>query len=115
MSNTAAGESDPTMQAFRPRSAIASWRPTRSAASRGNAEHHPLILPVNYGLDGTSVVIRTRPGMPQRAAEHANVTFEVDDMARRTRARRTATNSSPAHTRPVSSRGHRASTAGGCG
>ena len=40
----------------------------------------PLILPVNYGLDGTTVVIRTRPGTLQQAAEHANVTFEVDEI-----------------------------------
>src|SRR4051812_22577693 len=24
-----------------------------------NAEHYPLIIPVNYGLDGTTIVIRT--------------------------------------------------------
>jgi nitroimidazol reductase NimA-like FMN-containing flavoprotein (pyridoxamine 5'-phosphate oxidase superfamily) len=51
-----------------------------------NAEHYPLIFPVNYGLDGTTVVIRTRPGTILRAAEHANVTFEVDEIDRRTRS-----------------------------
>jgi nitroimidazol reductase NimA-like FMN-containing flavoprotein (pyridoxamine 5'-phosphate oxidase superfamily) len=49
-----------------------------------NAEHYPLIFPVNYGLDGTTVVIRTRPGTILRAAEHANVTFEVDEIDRQT-------------------------------
>jgi len=50
-----------------------------------NAEHYPLIIPVNYGLDGTTIVIRTHPGTTLAAAEHANVTFEVDDIDRRTR------------------------------
>jgi nitroimidazol reductase NimA-like FMN-containing flavoprotein (pyridoxamine 5'-phosphate oxidase superfamily) len=48
------------------------------------AEHYPLVLPVNYALDGTTVVIRTHAGTILRAAEHANVTFEVDDIDRRT-------------------------------
>ena len=51
-----------------------------------NAEHYPLILPVNYGLDGTTLVIRTRPGTILRAAAHANVTFEVDEIDRQTRS-----------------------------
>jgi uncharacterized protein len=51
-----------------------------------NADHYPLILPVNYGLDGTSLVIRTRPGTILRSAEHANVTFEVDEIDRQTRS-----------------------------
>ena len=51
-----------------------------------NVEHYPLILPVNYALDGTIVVIRTHAGTILRAAEHANVTFEVDDVDRRTRS-----------------------------
>ncbi len=45
-------------------------------------EHYPLILPVNYRLDGTTVVIRTHPGTILRAAEHAEVTFEVDEIDR---------------------------------
>lgn len=44
------------------------------------AEHYPLILPVNYRLDGTTVVIRTHPGTILNAAEHANVTFQVDEI-----------------------------------
>lgn len=51
-----------------------------------NAEHYPLILPVNYALDGTTIVFRTGSGFILRAAEHANVTFEVDDVDRRTRS-----------------------------
>jgi nitroimidazol reductase NimA-like FMN-containing flavoprotein (pyridoxamine 5'-phosphate oxidase superfamily) len=51
-----------------------------------NAEHYPLIFPVNYGLDGTTIVIRTNPGTKLAAAEHANVTFEVDEIDRRTRS-----------------------------
>jgi uncharacterized protein len=51
-----------------------------------NAEHYPLILPVNYALDGTTVVIRTHPGTILRAAQHANVTFQVDDIDRSTRS-----------------------------
>ncbi|RBY80789.1 pyridoxamine 5'-phosphate oxidase family protein [Blastococcus sp. TF02A-26] len=49
------------------------------------AEHHPLIIPVNYGMDGRTIVIRTHPGSTLSAVEHANVTFEVDDIDRRTR------------------------------
>jgi nitroimidazol reductase NimA-like FMN-containing flavoprotein (pyridoxamine 5'-phosphate oxidase superfamily) len=47
---------------------------------------YPLILPVNYRLDGTTVVIRTHPGTILRSAEHANVTFEVDDIDRGSRS-----------------------------
>jgi nitroimidazol reductase NimA-like FMN-containing flavoprotein (pyridoxamine 5'-phosphate oxidase superfamily) len=43
-----------------------------------NAEHYPLIFPVNYGLDQRAVVVRTHPGTKLSAADHANVTFEVD-------------------------------------
>ena len=51
-----------------------------------NAERYPLILPVNHGVDGRTLVIRTRPGTILRAAPHANVTFEVDEIDRRTRS-----------------------------
>jgi nitroimidazol reductase NimA-like FMN-containing flavoprotein (pyridoxamine 5'-phosphate oxidase superfamily) len=50
-----------------------------------NAEHYPLILPVNYALDGTTIVFRTGSGIILHAAEHANVTYEVDDVDRRAR------------------------------
>ena len=45
-----------------------------------NAEHYPLIFPVNYGMDGDTIVIRTSPGTKLTAASHANVTFEVDEI-----------------------------------
>jgi nitroimidazol reductase NimA-like FMN-containing flavoprotein (pyridoxamine 5'-phosphate oxidase superfamily) len=51
-----------------------------------NTERYPLILPVNYALDGTTLVIRTHAGAILRGAEHANVTFEVDEIDRRTRS-----------------------------
>jgi nitroimidazol reductase NimA-like FMN-containing flavoprotein (pyridoxamine 5'-phosphate oxidase superfamily) len=50
------------------------------------ADNYPLILPVNYRLDGTTVIIRTHPGTILRAAEHANVTFEVDEIDRASRS-----------------------------
>jgi nitroimidazol reductase NimA-like FMN-containing flavoprotein (pyridoxamine 5'-phosphate oxidase superfamily) len=50
------------------------------------AENYPLILPVNYRLDGTTVVIRTHPGTILAAAEHANVTFQVDEIDRTSRS-----------------------------
>jgi nitroimidazol reductase NimA-like FMN-containing flavoprotein (pyridoxamine 5'-phosphate oxidase superfamily) len=46
-----------------------------------NAEHYPLIFPVNYVLDPAGViVIRTDSGTKLAAADHANVTFEVDEI-----------------------------------
>jgi uncharacterized protein len=51
-----------------------------------NAEHYPLILPVTYALDGTTIVFRTGSGIILQAAEHANVTFEVDHVDRSTRS-----------------------------
>ena len=45
-----------------------------------NADHYPLIFPVNYGLDRGIIVIRTNPGTKLAAAAHANVTFEVDQI-----------------------------------
>lgn len=60
---------------------------TREVGRLGvNAEHYPLIVPVNYGVDGSSLVIRTHPGTMLRAAAHANVTFEVDDIDQKTRS-----------------------------
>jgi uncharacterized protein len=50
-----------------------------------NAEHYPLIFPVNYALDREVIVIRTHPGTKLTAAGHASVTFEVDEIDRRTR------------------------------
>ncbi|MGY1745991.1 pyridoxamine 5'-phosphate oxidase family protein [Blastococcus sp. SYSU D00695] len=51
-----------------------------------NAEHFPIVVPVNYALDGTTIVIRTQPGSKLTAARHANVVFEVDEVDRRTRS-----------------------------
>jgi nitroimidazol reductase NimA-like FMN-containing flavoprotein (pyridoxamine 5'-phosphate oxidase superfamily) len=85
MTHTAAGQSGPTMQVI-PTEECYRLLATQEIGRIGvNAEHYPLILPVNYGLDGTTLVIRTHPGTLQSAAEHANVTFEVDDIDRRTR------------------------------
>jgi len=52
-----------------------------------NAEHYPLIFPVNYVLDPVGViVIRTAAGTKLAAANHANVTFEVDQIDQQTRS-----------------------------
>ncbi|PPK96100.1 nitroimidazol reductase NimA-like FMN-containing flavoprotein (pyridoxamine 5'-phosphate oxidase superfamily) [Kineococcus xinjiangensis] len=39
-----------------------------------------IIMPVNYGLDGPVVVVRLGQGSVLRAADHANVAFEVDSI-----------------------------------
>lgn len=44
------------------------------------AQGYPLIFPVNFGLDDKVVVIQTGPGLKLAAADHANVTFEVDQL-----------------------------------
>jgi nitroimidazol reductase NimA-like FMN-containing flavoprotein (pyridoxamine 5'-phosphate oxidase superfamily) len=49
------------------------------------AGHYPLIFPVNYALDRGVIVVRTHPGTKLTAAGHANVTFEVDEIDRKTR------------------------------
>jgi uncharacterized protein len=46
----------------------------------------PLILPVNYGLDGDAVVIRTDSAAILAGAEHARVAFEVDAIDEQTRS-----------------------------
>ena len=51
-----------------------------------NAEHYPVIIPVNYGMDGRTIVVRTHPGTTLTAAAHANVSFEVDEIDRSTRS-----------------------------
>ena len=51
-----------------------------------NAEHYPLIYPVNYALEHDVIVLRMAPGTKLAAAEHANVTFEVDEIDQRTRS-----------------------------
>ena len=49
------------------------------------AEHYPLIIPVNYALDDRVLVLRTSPGTKLSALDHANVTFEVDEIDRTAR------------------------------
>ena len=46
----------------------------------------PLILPVNYVLDGDAVVIRTDSPKITASADHTRVAFEVDDIDERTRS-----------------------------
>jgi len=43
---------------------------------------HPLIIPVNYALDGRTIVVRTHPGATLTAARNAIVAFEVDEIDR---------------------------------
>jgi nitroimidazol reductase NimA-like FMN-containing flavoprotein (pyridoxamine 5'-phosphate oxidase superfamily) len=50
------------------------------------AEHYPLIFPVTYAMDGYVVVFRSRPGLKLDSLEHANVTFQVDEIDERTRS-----------------------------
>jgi nitroimidazol reductase NimA-like FMN-containing flavoprotein (pyridoxamine 5'-phosphate oxidase superfamily) len=85
MTDTAAGQSDPTMQVIPTEECYRLLAAQEIGRIVVSAEGYPLVLPVNYGLDGTTLVIRTHPGTLQRAAQHANVTFEVDDIDRRTR------------------------------
>ena len=47
---------------------------------------YPLVLPVNFALDGRVVVVRTGEGTMHAALGHANVTFEVDDIDRTSRS-----------------------------
>ena len=42
--------------------------------------HYPQVFPMNYQLDDYIVVIRTDPGTKLTAANHANVSFQVDDI-----------------------------------
>ncbi len=47
---------------------------------------YPLIFVVNYGLDEGAVIIRTAPGTKLAHANHANVSFQVDQIDERTRS-----------------------------
>ena len=49
-------------------------------------DHYPVVLPVNYALDGDVVVVRMHPGPLLSAASSANVGFEVDDVDPATRS-----------------------------
>ena len=87
MSDAASGRaSDATMQVI-PADTCYELLGTQEIGRLGVlVEHYPLVLPVNYALDGTTLVIRTHEGTILRATEHANVTFEVDDIDRRARS-----------------------------
>jgi nitroimidazol reductase NimA-like FMN-containing flavoprotein (pyridoxamine 5'-phosphate oxidase superfamily) len=39
---------------------------------------YPLVFPVNYAVDGRTIVFRTAPGTKLAAVERCTVTFEVD-------------------------------------
>jgi nitroimidazol reductase NimA-like FMN-containing flavoprotein (pyridoxamine 5'-phosphate oxidase superfamily) len=45
----------------------------------------PVILPVNYALDGEDVVFRTAPGTKLDAASRSPACFEIDSFERATR------------------------------
>jgi len=47
---------------------------------------YPLIFPVNYALDGDTILVRARPDTALTAADYANVAFEVDLIDPRTRS-----------------------------
>jgi nitroimidazol reductase NimA-like FMN-containing flavoprotein (pyridoxamine 5'-phosphate oxidase superfamily) len=48
------------------------------------AEAQPVILPVNYAVDGTTVVFRTAPGGKLNAAiQGQRVAFQVDELSTR--------------------------------
>lgn len=49
-------------------------------------EQYPLIIPVNYAMDGDAVVIRTAPGTVVAGADGANVTFQVDEFDTETKS-----------------------------
>jgi nitroimidazol reductase NimA-like FMN-containing flavoprotein (pyridoxamine 5'-phosphate oxidase superfamily) len=41
---------------------------------------YPRVFPVNYAVDGGTIVFRTAPGTKLYALERSTVTFEVDDV-----------------------------------
>ncbi len=42
--------------------------------------HYPLVFPVNYAVDGESVLYRTGSGTKLHSIHRSNVTFEVDEI-----------------------------------
>jgi nitroimidazol reductase NimA-like FMN-containing flavoprotein (pyridoxamine 5'-phosphate oxidase superfamily) len=42
--------------------------------------HYPLVFPVNYTLDETTIVYRTGVGTKLHSVHRSNVTFEVDEI-----------------------------------
>jgi nitroimidazol reductase NimA-like FMN-containing flavoprotein (pyridoxamine 5'-phosphate oxidase superfamily) len=49
-------------------------------------DRYPQVFPVNYRMDGHTVVFRTHAGTMLSAANHANVSFQVDHVDRLTRS-----------------------------
>lgn len=45
---------------------------------------YPLIFPVNFVLDGETILVRTHPGTMLASSDFADVTFEVDEIDPRT-------------------------------
>jgi nitroimidazol reductase NimA-like FMN-containing flavoprotein (pyridoxamine 5'-phosphate oxidase superfamily) len=80
------GERDPQLQVL-PTEDCYRLLATQQVGRLGvNAEHYPLIFPVNFTLDRDTVVMRMGPGTKLTAANHANVTFEVDEIDQRTQS-----------------------------
>ena len=48
--------------------------------------HSPVVLPVNYQLDGDTIVFRTAPGTKLEAGPRAPACFEIDSFNRATRS-----------------------------
>ena len=46
----------------------------------------PVVLPVNYALDGGAIVFRTAPGLKLEAGQRTRVSFEIDQIDRETRS-----------------------------
>ena len=95
-----------------------------------NAEHYPLIFPVNYALAGTTLVIRTAsdtilraagarerdlPGGRHRPGGPAAAGACWSAVRPRRSARSTASSWWPGRSRPASSRGRRERRGTGCG
>lgn len=46
----------------------------------------PVILPVNYALDGEAIVFRTDPGLKLDSGPRSSASFEIDDIDRERRS-----------------------------
>lgn len=57
------------------RSLLGSHRVGRLAVIAGD---YPMVVPVNYAVDGDVIVFRSGPGTKLEAAQRCNVAFEVD-------------------------------------
>ena len=63
-------------------SASSCWPPMSSVASRLSRAGRAAIFPVNYVLDGDTIVFRTDPGTKLGAAGRARASFEIDSVDR---------------------------------